>query len=261
MIGIEDIEVRLVELVENLETGDLEPENSTELHQDEKKAVSSIKSLFGNIGKEMMELATMINAHHLEMVNKSTTKLVEQKQEIIGLIESVKAEMRNENLKTSADLSRVRKSLESLGTNDSNIPNMNTVEHLIHDMVPVGFIYTQLPFQNPPYIIWPWATWKDITSDYSGHFFRAEGGDSAPFGMAQLDAIRDHKHHFGPRLTSDFVSNDQRVKVHSRESTFLTQNGKTGSIDSSSLSPKYISYSETRPKNFAIKIWIRTTNK
>ncbi|XP_074594595.1 uncharacterized protein LOC141849973 [Brevipalpus obovatus] len=146
-----------------------------------------------------------------------------------------------------------------LNSTDHSLPAIHSMKNLtIEQVIPLGFIYTQFPFQKPPQEIWSWATWEDITSTYSGYFFRAEGNDSAPFGEAQLDAIREHRHDFGPRFRLySYSYNDKRVKVHSRENIFLELEGKTGFIDDETLSEVHISHQETRPKNYAIKIWMR----
>ena len=55
----------------------------------------------------------------------------------------------------------------------------------MEDAIPIGFIYTQLPNQSSPVDIWPNTNWTDITEEYSGLFFRAEGKGSQPFGQIQ----------------------------------------------------------------------------
>jgi hypothetical protein len=74
----------------------------------------------------------------------------------------------------------------------------------LHLLVPISFIYVQLPSQPAPETLWPMVEWKDVTSDYAGLFFRAEGGGSAAFGSIQYEN--------SPRLievkqTSDTVGN------------------------------------------------------
>lgn len=51
--------------------------------------------------------------------------------------------------------------------------------------VPIGFTFVQLPSQEEPSLLWPSVTWTEVTSNYSGLFFRAEGGGSAAFGTTQ----------------------------------------------------------------------------
>ncbi len=48
-------------------------------------------------------------------------------------------------------------------------------EHLI----PIGFIYIQLPLQQRPRTIWPNYNWTDISAEYSGLFFRPLRGNSS----------------------------------------------------------------------------------
>ena len=52
--------------------------------------------------------------------------------------------------------------------------------------IPLGFLYTQFPNQSKPEDLWPNTKWSEMTSQYSGLFFRAEGVDSEPFGRIQL---------------------------------------------------------------------------
>src|SRR5699024_6530309 len=47
------------------------------------------------------------------------------------------------------------------------------VESLEENPVPSGFIYVQLSNQPDPRTLWPAVNWKDVTSGYAGHFFRA----------------------------------------------------------------------------------------
>ncbi|XP_054154744.1 uncharacterized protein LOC128953287 [Oppia nitens] len=62
------------------------------------------------------------------------------------------------------------------------------LDNLVANPVPIGFIYVQLSGQPEPSQLWsqsPTIKWLEVTSDYSGLFFRAEGSDSAPFGQIQ----------------------------------------------------------------------------
>ncbi|CAG2169334.1 unnamed protein product, partial [Oppiella nova] len=56
-----------------------------------------------------------------------------------------------------------------------------SVKNLTNDLVPIGFIYTQYPNQVEPAEKWPRYSWEEVTVEYSGQFFRAEGGDSLEF--------------------------------------------------------------------------------
>jgi len=46
-------------------------------------------------------------------------------------------------------------------------------------VVPIGFIYIQLPLQQTPQTIWPNCSWSDISAEYSGLFFRPLSGNSS----------------------------------------------------------------------------------
>ncbi|CAG2111541.1 unnamed protein product [Medioppia subpectinata] len=61
---------------------------------------------------------------------------------------------------------------------DKTVVKMKEIEQY---QVPIGFIYIQLPNQTDPKYLWPKYTWEDVTSNYAGHFFRAEGGGSLGF--------------------------------------------------------------------------------
>lgn len=75
--------------------------------------------------------------------------------------------------------------------------NKNLVENFTLDQIfdivhPIGEIYVQYPNQNPPLELYNRGNWEDITSQYAGLFFRAEGGNSLPFqGGIQEDKIRN----------------------------------------------------------------------
>jgi hypothetical protein len=63
------------------------------------------------------------------------------------------------------------------------------LDNLKQNPVPIGFIYVQLPGQPEPNTLWSMVKWKDVTSDYAGLFFRAEGGNSAAFGQIQDENV------------------------------------------------------------------------
>jgi hypothetical protein len=101
--------------------------------------------------------------------------------------------------------------------------------------------------------------WKDVTSEYAGVFFRAEGGRSAAFGTIQEEGC--------PQLTSVKTNwgeykdeNDNWKKIPeiniipNQWSKFIT----TGSDKSTYLISFRSNSSEVRPRNMAIRIWKRT---
>ncbi|CAG2104855.1 unnamed protein product [Medioppia subpectinata] len=69
------------------------------------------------------------------------------------------------------------------------------IARLQSDLVPIGFTYVQLPGQAEPKTLWPDYTWLDVTTQYAGQFFRAEGAGSLGFG----DGVQSEN---APRLSS-----------------------------------------------------------
>lgn len=49
---------------------------------------------------------------------------------------------------------------------------------------PIGFTYIQFPGKSAPGTLWPDATWSNVSSEFAGDFFRAEGGAAAAFEWA-----------------------------------------------------------------------------
>ncbi|XP_074595463.1 uncharacterized protein LOC141850686 [Brevipalpus obovatus] len=244
-----------------------EPKNSVDVYLGElkRRILSSFGPLLENISEKAGEVVPMDDEYDQRTMDQKMMQILEQKQEILELIESVRKDLQDENLRISLDLQEVKKSVKSLQSSDPNIPTMDSIEHMIHKMIPISFIYTQLPFQKPPQVIWPWATWQEITSNYSGYFFRAEGGNSRPFEKAQDDAIIYHKHadSFGLRFMN--IDSDLHFVVETNVSQplgdplnrfFIKRNVETMLLSFDDENKEY-SLRETRPQNYAIKIWIR----
>src|SRR6056297_2439367 len=58
---------------------------------------------------------------------------------------------------------------------------------------PVGYIYVQYPNTNDPNTLGFYGTWTNVSNDYAGDFFRAEGGNASAFNAGeQLDAMQAH---------------------------------------------------------------------
>jgi len=134
----------------------------------------------------------------------------------------------------------------------SNLNIQNVLLNISRNPVPIGFIYVQLSGQPEPKAIWPQIEWKDITIDYAGLFFRAEGGNSSKFGDVQGEN--------SPRIIEVYASyGDKRKQDHSK----ITPGGLSEAIYSGSDSGRDIiltflaSDGEVRPRNQAIRIWKR----
>lgn len=128
------------------------------------------------------------------------------------------------------------------------------VESSRSGVIPIGFIYTQLPNQSSPSLLWPNMEWTEMTQSYAGLFFRAEGGNSSSFGSLQNAS--------SPHLTTVNAYTDRiNVKNHlNLEQGIESRKIYTGCHSNEvgfSLSFK-LSNEEVRPINKAIKIWKRT---
>jgi hypothetical protein len=128
----------------------------------------------------------------------------------------------------------------------------------IKNPFPIGFIYVQLPKEKSPTEIWPWMIWKDVTSDYAGLFFRAEGGESASFGQVQQDNTRrleavETQWFSGHSSQGDGYGNGT-LPIGTWSKWMVTGNRGGESMDTRF----YISDSEVRPRNMAIRVWKRS---
>ena len=47
---------------------------------------------------------------------------------------------------------------------------------------PIGFVYIRFPGMDDPNTLFPGTTWENISSNFAGAFFRAEGGNASTFG-------------------------------------------------------------------------------
>lgn len=130
-----------------------------------------------------------------------------------------------------------------------------------NDKVPIGYVYIQLPNKNSPDQIWPDYNWKDVSEEYAGLFFRANGGDSAKFGQLQDDN--------SPRIIGISSKTGQAEHIVTDRNHMVLEKGGfseyfyTGDAvycdcrHDQQLLKFRVSGGEVRPKNMAIKLWQR----
>ena len=134
-------------------------------------------------------------------------------------------------------------------------------------LTPVGFIYTQLPDQKSPEQLWPTFKWQDVSEQYAGLFFRASHGNANAFGEVQeenfprIDKII-HKNINGRTDGRDNRMKgepDDYIKMDSVDSEILFTGWQ---YDCKVLGSEGIQVEryvgEFRPRNTAVKIWVRT---
>ena len=164
---------------------------------------------------------------------KNITKFIEKQQVVIE-----KQKILIEKLQTSDD--KQERAIEKQNRE-------------IQSIIPLGFLYTQFPHQSPPLKLWPNMKWSEVTHQYSGLFFRAEGGGSEPFGRTQsanystISTIaewswdRMFSHTTGPHL--------HQIRVGWSEA--LIQDFGFAGLK------VFMTSAENRPRNIAIRIWKR----
>ena len=122
-------------------------------------------------------------------------------------------------------------------------------------IVPVGFIYVQLSGQKDPHTLWPNTQWNNISPNYAGLFFRTEGGGANGFGAIQEQQTQTiYLKTQDCDLDSNCVYNNEEVMTGNYPPKVIW----TGSMDGKDVGLNFRhSTDEIRPRNQAIRIWIR----
>ena len=110
-------------------------------------------------------------------------------------------------------------------------------------------MYIQLPFQKSPQELWTSCKFEDVTKQYAGKFFRAEGG-TEPFGNLQFEN--------SPRLTDVMFMEDKDAGNWEAKITpgQWSPTVTSGNRDGRWVSMKFlVRDAEVRPINYAVKIF------
>lgn len=133
--------------------------------------------------------------------------------------------------------------------------------------VPVGFVYIQFPGMALPSDLMM-GTWANISSNFSGDFFRAEGSGAAEFGgPEQTSQNKVHSH--SATCGVDSPDHTHGIPQSQYAGTGLTQASGSGvqygsstyganTRHTHSVSVLSDGNDEARPKNRTIRIWQRT---
>lgn len=129
-------------------------------------------------------------------------------------------------------------------------------EKLEQNPIPIDFIYVQLSSQPEPKSLWPNVEWEEITSSYSGLFFRAEGGGSSSFGSTQEgDAPRIDHIQFDCNKGEMGWNPGYQWSLPSGWSDWVNSGASWGTR----CGQRFLTTSvEVRPRNQAVRIWKRT---
>lgn len=127
----------------------------------------------------------------------------------------------------------------------SNGHDFSQITYAGRSFLPVGFVYTQYPGKGSPLTLGLPGTWTNISSDFAGNFFRAEGGNASAFESGtQSDQNKAHTH------TIDYVD-DNTSGAEDHPSILDNRAYLAGSTGSSGGA-------EARPVNETVRIWERT---
>jgi len=129
-------------------------------------------------------------------------------------------------------------------------------------VVPIGFIYGQLPNQPEPNATWSQVQWQAVTQEYAGLFFRAEGNNAAKFGVTQdsstlqITRIEFQRFDWDDRLPGSVDLPPTGWSSWMRSGFDDTGNGGFYWYQSHRY---HYSSSEVRPRNTAVRLWKRSS--
>lgn len=124
---------------------------------------------------------------------------------------------------------------------------------------PIGTVYVQFPGKSAPADLYS-GEWTNISSQFAGMFFRAEGGNAAAFGESQNDGA--------PNITGQFMIGKVNQTPTLEGAFYQTAYGSSAGDGSQSSGRTYgfsaynsnnkYALSEVRPYNSTIRIWEKT---
>ena len=129
----------------------------------------------------------------------------------------------------------------------------------IESIIPLGFLYTQLPRQLTPQQLWPHINWIEVTKEYAGLFFRAEGGRSEKFGVTQASNqtwISNLRYGYA-NYDAKMIASTFKDKIIEIFQQGVWNNANPNDEKLFLNLDFFITEGETRPINTAIKIWKR----
>ena len=154
--------------------------------------------------------------------------------------------------------------VEKLSGNPKPLDILTKINQIIDKAIPVGFIYVQFPGESAPADLFE-GEWTNISSQFAGQFFRAEGGNAASFGSSQGGGAPDISGYLGPFLTSQINSASGAIYFGfgSQVNWNVVTSGNMGEVYahvnlSDLRSHAGYSLNEFRPANHTIRIWKRT---
>ena len=138
---------------------------------------------------------------------------------------------------------------------DHVIARVNCLIQIFYFIVVPGYKYIQYGRQSEPSDLWPSYQWRDISTQYSGLFFRAMDNRSEEFGLIQNQSYTHLSEvSFGGHFDSDSRVMNEISLEDNNWSPYL-RSGSYGGVWTGILFNK--TDHEVRPRKQAIRIWQR----
>lgn len=188
--------------------------------------------------------------------------------DVLELEEQVRANTANIELK-QAQLNSAQMQAVNSGITAEKVAQYDagtSIDQIFNMVHPIGEVYTQYPNESDPNTLYGRGIWTNITEDYAGLFFRAEGGNSAEFETEQSEGL--------PNITAQLTSNSGRdgwtaygaLKTSINQANYSYGSYKdsgagrimTMNFDASNSNLIYGASEHVTPVNTAIRIWKRT---
>lgn len=198
--------------------------------------------------KNDFELSTEKSRQNIDALKRDLKLITEESKKNYGAIKNyVKLISQESRLNHSKLINNFNVMTEGLRQNQSKLEN---------ELIPIGFLYIQYPFESEPHLLWSKYIWTEVTSKYNNSFFRAEGSNTASFGYVQEGSA--------PRLTSLQSTGfgegkKETISVYPGSWSDGICTGKYDKDDDGwcYLTNFMVSKEEVKPQNMAIKIWKR----
>ncbi len=132
------------------------------------------------------------------------------------------------------------------------------IETMMHNSVPPGFIYVQLPNLSSPQELWPLNSWVDISSSYDSTFFRVVGSKAEAFGKVQeeFSPYIDEIQRFCQSAPCVYTNKVKLSRTGGWSGDIYTALEYQGGNNNESLN-FHMAGGEVRPRNMAVKVWRR----
>ena len=195
---------------------------------------------------------------------KNLTNVIEKQQNELkshqSLMEKQQNQINNQKLQLTNQSTLIGKQIVQLDSvQKTHQDQLNNQQKEISSLIPLGFLYTQLPNQSSPDVLWPNMKWTEVTQQYAGLFFRAEGSGSLPFGQTQPSNQSWISDIWTWSQTADNENGRYPFNIGLKEGEW-TEFFPGAELDGYPMFYGlrfYTTSAEVRPKNTAIKIWKR----